>query len=147
MGSLGCLDYRAKIVKPIKPGFITFKSSQKTINTIWSFSNSFCKFWSDKLCGIICWQFMTIFVLQESKIFLNIISENKNIRMFSSNCKKFFSIKVPNFIIVVLYTLKSTFIRSTEYALMVSAAMMTKSLPLIPISESMFKIFLNYSKI
>ena len=57
---------------------------------------------------------MPIFVLQESKIFLNIISKDENVWMFSSDGEKFFSIKVPNFIIIVLDRLKGTFMRKTE---------------------------------
>ena len=79
---------------------------------------------------------MTIFIPLVGKVLLDIISEYQNIRALTSERHYFFTIEVPNFIIVVLSDASDTFIRRTEYALVVSAARITKSFPLIPMSES-----------
>jgi hypothetical protein len=61
--------------------------------------------------------------------------------MLTSNSKQLFAIEVPDFIVVVLRHVGLTFILRTEYALVVSAAMITKSFPLSPMSESILKYF------
>lgn len=57
---------------------------------------------SDKISGIVNWQFDSVFILQKCKIFLNVVSEDHDIRVLATDGEEFLSIKIPYFIIVVL---------------------------------------------
>ncbi len=57
---------------------------------------------------------MSIFVLQESKIFLDIVSKDEHVRVLASNGKKLLTIEIPYFIIEVLGFTDVTFMRRTE---------------------------------
>ena len=57
---------------------------------------------------------MTIFIPHVGKVLLDIISEYQNIRVLTSDSHHFFTIEVPDFIIVVLSDASDTFIRRTE---------------------------------
>lgn len=77
----------SKIIQPEKSWLITFKSCKKTVDWVGSFSDSFSQFSSDVIGSVIDWQFDSIFVLKICEIFLNVVTEDQNIRMFTSEGK------------------------------------------------------------
>jgi hypothetical protein len=138
---LAGLDDRAQIVHPVEAGLVAFEAGQEAVHAVGPLADGFCEFGADELGSVFGRQLVAVLVLQKGKVFLDVISEDQDVRVLASESQQFLAVEVPNFIVVVLSGRGVTFMRRTEYALVVSAAMITKSLPLMAMRESILKYF------
>lgn len=136
MRGLACLNHRAKIVDPVQSRFVSFETSEQAVDAIRSLSDGFGEFGPDELRSIICGQSIPVLVSHEGQILLDVVSKDQDVGMLATQCQQFLSIEVPDLIVEVLNESGVTFMRRTEYALVVSAATITKSFPLRAIKES-----------
>lgn len=81
---IGLNDW-TQVVEPVESRFSFLEASEDRIDAVRSFSDGFCVLRSDELCGVFSWQFISVFILLEGKIFLDIVSEDEYIRVFSSD--------------------------------------------------------------
>jgi len=78
------LYYWAKIIEPVKPWLVSLESSQKAIYRVRSFPYGLCQLRPNELSCIIDGEFVSIFILQESKIFLNVVSKHEYVGVLAS---------------------------------------------------------------
>ena len=103
-----------KVVEPVQSWLVSFESSQKAVYWIGTLSDGFGQLWPDELGSVIDGKFVPVFILQEGKIFLDIVSEDEHVWVLASNGKQLLTIEIPYFIVEVLGDTEVTFMRRTE---------------------------------
>ena len=59
---------------------------------------------SDEISSVVNGKLFAVFVLHESEVLLDVVSESEDIAMFSSNGHELLPIEVPDFIVVVFHS-------------------------------------------
>ncbi len=59
---------------------------------------------SDEVGSVVNGKFFTVFVLHESEVLLDVVSESEDITMLSSNSHELLPIEVPDFIVIVFHS-------------------------------------------
>jgi hypothetical protein len=114
MSGFAGFDHWAQVVHPVKTGLIALKSCEQTVDTVRTLTDSFCEFGPDELGSVVDRQLVPILILEEGQVFLDVVSKDQDVRVFSSDGHQFLAVEIPDFVIEVLGGGRSTFILSTE---------------------------------